>query len=202
MHKKTATPIHPTLEKAREILARLQPPTPVPSRPLLRSSITNKAINVARDNGKLAAGERKVLTAIAQYPSGVSNETLTVLTGYRQTSRYEYTRKLKAAGYITDQGSKWFISDAGLRILGTDYEPLPTGAALRDYWLNRLRGGELAIFKALLGHWPNTVELGRLGEEIGYKQTSRYEFLRKLKARKLVEFIGPRDVRANPELYQ
>lgn len=198
--------------EVRTALSRPTSPLPEPAPVKFeRSSSTTHPTNVralkvrienSSDNGKLGGGERKMLSAIAQYPDGISNETLTVLTGYRQTSRYEYTRKLKAAGYIESRGDEWTMTQAGRLALGHDYEPLPTGAALRDHWLHRLRGGELAIFKALLNHWPNTVELSQLGEEIGYKQTSRYEFLRKLKARKLVEFTDNRNVRASPKLYE
>jgi uncharacterized protein len=46
------------------------------------------------DASGLGQGERRILTAIAQYPASVSRETLTVLTGYKRSSRDTYLQRL------------------------------------------------------------------------------------------------------------
>jgi hypothetical protein len=40
-----------------------------------------------------------------------------------------------------------------------------------------------------------------LGEAIGYKRSSRDTYLQRLAARKLVEVVGPGEVRASPILF-
>src|SRR6185312_5032994 len=49
----------------------------------------------------LPRGEHAILTAAAQYPDGVSREQLTVLTGYKRSSRDTYLQRLGQAALVT-----------------------------------------------------------------------------------------------------
>lgn len=148
----------------------------------------------------LGKGERRVLTAIAQYEDGVERDQLTVLTGYKRSSRDTYLARLFAAGYIAGRGSGLILaSDAGIAALGADFEPLPTGAALREYWLARLTGGEKAILEALVES-PNWVPREYLDDSVGYKRSSRDTYLNRLSARRLVE-TRRGEVRASERLF-
>lgn len=139
----------------------------------------------ADGSGDLQKGARKILQAIAQYPDGCSSEQITVLTGYRATSRYEYLRQLKSLGCV--QGDDPFVATAdGIAALGADFEPLPTGAALREYWLHRLSGGERKIFNVLIEAHPESVTHSDLQAATNYKGTSIYEYSRQLVARRLI----------------
>lgn len=102
----------------------------------------------------LKAGERKILTAVAQHPEGVSEEQILVLTGYKSTSRYEYLRLLAAKGLVERSGSTIAATDAGIQALGSGFEPLPTGDELREHWLNKLRGGEETILRLIVDAHP------------------------------------------------
>ena len=51
----------------------------------------------------LPTGEQKVLAAVGQFPEGLKEEQISVLTEYRRTSRYEYLKGLKRKGLVIDE---------------------------------------------------------------------------------------------------
>ena len=163
----------PTAPGPREALG----PKPPPRRPNPESN------GNARSLGK---GERTILTAIAQHPGGVSREQLTVLTGYRRSSRDTYLQRLLGPGYAGCDGGRIFATDLGVQTLGDDYAPLPVGDALRGYWMERLGGGEKAILEVVCAAYPQAVERERISEETRYQRSSRDTYLQRLAARQLV----------------
>lgn len=173
-----------------------------PAAPAAR--VTQRAISrtaTGAGDASLGKGERIVLTTIAQYPDGADREQLTVLTGYKRSSRDTYIQRLQAAGLIEVRGGLVVATDAGVDALGADFEPLPTGEGLQRYWLDRLGGGEREILRLLIEADGEAVPRDDLGEAIGYKRSSRDTYLRRLAARKLVEVVGPGEVRASPILF-
>ena len=80
---------------------------------------------------KLASGERRILTALAQYPQGRSKVQVAVLTGYAATGGgfNNYLGALRSRGLIEGDGERLTITEAGIQALGS-WEPLPTGSAL------------------------------------------------------------------------
>lgn len=137
--------------------------------------------------GSLGKGERQILIAIASYDGGVTNEQLTVLTGYKRSSRNTYLQRLTSAGFAVRQGDRIVATAEGVAELGDDYEPLPRGAALRDYWLNKLgSGGEHQILGALIRVYPEGLTGEEIDEATGYKRSSRNTYLQRLRARELV----------------
>jgi hypothetical protein len=149
----------------------------------------------------LGKGERIVLTAVAQYPDGADRDQLTVLTGYKKSSRDTYLQRLQAAGLVDVTGGAIRATDAGVDALGADFEPLPTGNALRKYWLDKLTGGERAILEVLLQAYPSAVARDEISERTEYKKSSRDSYIQRLKARKLVESVGRSAVRASATLF-
>jgi hypothetical protein len=149
----------------------------------------------------LPAGERKILAAIAQYPRGMTREQLSILTGYKRSSRDTYLQKLLAAGQADRSGDLIRITEAGRATLGTDFEPLPTGHNLRAYWLQRLPEGERKILQVILEAYPQAIAREAIDEQTGYKRSSRDTYLQKLKARELI--VAARiEVRARGELFE
>ena len=149
----------------------------------------------------IGKGERKVLAAIAQYPDGVSREQLTVLTGYKRSSRDTYVQRLSAAGLVEVRGNQIFATDAGIEELGSDFEPLPTGEELREHWLQKLPEGERKILSVLIEAYPDPVAREDLSDATGYKRSSRDTYLQRLGSRKLIE--SDRDgVRASAILFE
>lgn len=135
----------------------------------------------------IGKGERAVLTAIAQHgAAGVTREQLTVLTGYKKSSRDTYLQKLTAGGLVSSIGDQIGATEDGLAALGKDFEPLPTGEALRAHWLQRLPEGERRILDMVTAVYPKPVAREDISELTGYKKSSRDTYLQKLAARKLI----------------
>jgi len=150
----------------------------------------------------LPRGEHAILTAVAQHPDGVTREQLTVLTGYKRSSRDTYLQRLGAAGLVTVNADGTIsATPAGLDRLGTDFEPLPTGDELRAYWLNRLPLGEQTILRALTEAYPHGIDRGELSARTNYKRSSRDTYLQRLGARKLVTVDADSSVRASDILF-
>jgi uncharacterized protein len=133
----------------------------------------------------LPKGERIVLTAIAQHGEA-SREQLTVLTGYKRSSRDAYLQRLRERGCIEIDGDRISATDAGVKALGPNYAPLPTGDDLRDYWLSKLPEGERRILSEVIEVYPHAIERDTLSEVTSYKRSSRDAYLQRLQARKLV----------------
>lgn len=139
---------------------------------------------IAADSS-IPAGERAVLTAIAQNAGGVTREQLTVLTGYKRSSRDTYLQRLGARGFIVIDSSIT-ATDAGVDALGPAFEPLPTGEALRAHWMERLPEGERRVLTVIVEAYPNHVDRERISERTEYKRSSRDTYLQRLSARQLI----------------
>jgi hypothetical protein len=149
-------------------------PTPPPNQ---RSERTVKpapyrVVLVENPNGeiKLAAGERRILTALAQYPRGRSKVQVAVLTGYAATGGgfNNYLGALRSRGLIVGEGDRLTISETGIEVLGS-WEPLPAGTALIDYWRNRLGKAERLILEALTQAYPEPLSKEEVAAKAGYE---------------------------------
>ena len=116
--------------------------------------------------------EREILRALAQYPQGRSQPQIAILTGYSSTSGgfTNALAKLRVNEYIT-RTQPIQITQAGRASVG-EVQPLPTGQALIDMWLNQLPRCESAILKTLVDVYPDTLFAAQLGERTGYRHTS------------------------------
>jgi hypothetical protein len=171
--------------------------TPKPaSNPAVLSGISNGGVI------KLAAGERRILTALAQHPQGRSKVQVAVLTGYVATGGgfNNYLGALRSRGLIEGDGDRLTISEAGIEVLGS-WEPLPAGAALIGYWRSRLGKAERLILEALTQVYPaglNKEEVaGRAGYEAGGGGFNNA--LGRLRTLELVEGRG--ELRASSNLF-
>lgn len=150
---------------------------------------------------EMGSGERRILTAIAQYPDGISREHLTVLTGYKRSSRDTYLQRLRQGGFINVHGEFIVATQEGINVLGSDFQPLPTGAALREHVLNTLPEGERKILAILIEAYPQAVDREALSNAVGYQRSSRDTYLQRLKSRVLIETEGRGMVKANKKLF-
>jgi hypothetical protein len=101
---------------------------------------------------------------------------------------------------ITIEGQAVMATAEGIAALGADFQPLPTGLALQEYWLNRLTGGEKAVLEAAIGVYPDWIERDRVSELTDYKRSSRDTYITRLSARKLIT-TRQRAIRASDELF-
>ncbi len=170
-------------------------PRPIPQR--------RPVLQVASDpeGGRLAPGERRILGACAQYPRGATREQLTVLTGYKRSSRDTYLQRLQARGLVVI-GPTITATAEGVASLGPEHDPLPQGSELRAYWLQRLPEGERRIFEALVSAYPATISRDSLEEATGYKRSSRDTYVQRLRSRQLLEVVGRGELRASGELFE
>lgn len=140
------------------------------------------------DGSPLPKGERAVLIAAAQYTDGggAERDQISILTGYKRSSRDTYIQRLREKGYVVARDALVCATDAGIAALGADYEPLPTGAALREYWLDRLPEGERRVLQVVLSA-GGSIEREGIDAETGYKRSSRDTYLQRLSTRKLID---------------
>jgi hypothetical protein len=189
-----STGITQSLLKARgqqQALASIPAPRPHPTARALPAARPPATARTAQgETGTIGKGERAILAATAQYPEGVTREQLTVLTGYKRSSRDTYLQRLQSRGLVASGGAGLMATGEGVAELGEDYEPLPTGAELQTYWLNRLSGGEQVILKAVLEAYPEPVAREVLSEQSGYQRSSRDTYIQRLMARRLVTRDG------------
>lgn len=156
-----------------------------------------------RINGEgesLPRGEAAILAACIQFPSGLRREQLTVLVGYKRSSRDTYIQRLRERGYVQVAGDRIMATEEGLAAL-PNAEPLPTGPALREYWLARLPEGERKILSVLIESYPDGVPRDELSERTGYRRSSRDTYIQRLSAKQLVSEPARGEVRASETLF-
>jgi uncharacterized protein len=123
-----------------------------------------------RSRVKLGAGERRILTALAQYTEGSSKVQVAVLTGYAAAGGgfNNYLGALRSRGLIEGDGDRLTISEAGIQALGS-WKPLPAGTELIDYWRNRLGKAERLILEALTQAYPAGLNKEEIAARAGYE---------------------------------
>jgi hypothetical protein len=140
----TATGIEAAIEKTRAPqqnthatmtprVGRQVPVSPHVRRAVPAATASRPAHVVSHDGGPLPPGELATLTAALQYP-GLDRKRLGILTGYKRSSRDAYIARLASKGLVELAGGSLHPTEAGAAALNGSFEPLPTGAALIDYW--------------------------------------------------------------------
>lgn len=204
--RRAATPVSNALDSLRrtfdEPLAPAPSFTPAPAPTQRVQPPTVRAATPANGHStsELPKGEQIILRAIAQYPEGAQRDQLTVLTGYKRSTRDAYIQRLREKEFVVENGSAVLATVAGIAALGSSYEPLPTGEALQEYWLNRLPEGERKIFAALL-RTPAGLSRESLEEATGYKRSTRDAYIQRLQSRRLVEIVGRGEVKPSENLF-
>lgn len=169
-----------------------------------------KLTGLSRGTGKtysagdrsLPDGERKCLTVAAQFTptGGATREQITILADYKRSTRDAYIQRLSAKGLVTTVGKLVKATDQGFAALGSDFEPLPTGAELREYWIHRLPEGERKVLEVCIGRYPNHVDRETISDETAYKRSTRDAYIQRLAVRKLVQ-ASKEGVKASDDLY-
>lgn len=113
----------------------------------------------------LGKAERRILTALAQYPDGRLKKQVAVLTGYAIGGGgfNNAIGALRSRGYV--EGSDPLrITQAGSDALG-EYAPLPHGQELLDYWRAQLAKAEREILDVLAAFHPDSLTKEQLAAE-------------------------------------
>lgn len=165
--------------------------TPAPAIVVPPKPRTTAIADLSSSNGSLDKGEKAILLAAAQcHPA--DRVQLSILTGYKRSTRNRYIQFLQQKGYIEDKGEKILPTAEGMAALGADYTPLPTGVELQHYWLERLPAGEKHILAFVLQSGGAKVNREEIGEATGYQRSTRNRYIQYLQARHLLkDGVGP-----------
>jgi hypothetical protein len=186
------------------------PPHPVPAYPLNQrrepsaKAVTQRESWIEKVEAipKLAAGERKILTALAQYPEGRSKVQVALVTGYAGTGGgfNNYLGALRSRSLIEGTGDRLTITEQGIQALGS-WEPLPLGIALIDYWRSRLGKAERLILETLTQAYPKALSKEEVAAEAGYEASGGgfNNALGRLRTLELVQGRG--ELRASGDLF-
>lgn len=165
------------------------------------SSSVHRREASANGVGELALGERRTLITVTQYPDGVNRPQLTTLTGYKRSTRDAYIQRLSQKGYVRVDGGVIKPTEDGIASLGSDYEPLPVGDALRQYWLQRLPEGEKNALLTVIESFPQPIDRNVISEMTGYSRSTRDAYIQRLGAKNLIKATGQGSVRASELLF-
>jgi len=125
-------------------------------------------------DGMLSKMGRAILTAFAQHPEGLTKGQALVFADYRSSGPVSmFFGAANANGWLESNGAgRLCITEPGLAVLG-DFDPLPTGTALREYVLDspKLSTMEKAIMRVAFEVYPNAIGKGALLEKANYKSS-------------------------------
>jgi hypothetical protein len=147
-------------------------------------------------------GLRRILVVLAQRPEGLTTRQIGVRARLSSKSGTfnTYVSKARSSGWVTGR-SPLVITEAGIAALG-DYDPLPTGRDLLDYWLRELGdSGSARLLRAIAEVYPNTITTVEAGERanLSHQSGTFGTYLSRLRSLELIEGRG--ELRAADELF-
>ena len=169
--------------------ARTSKPLPISASPRQAAKVLRSSAPVDPSLGKGA--KRAVLTALVQH-GPLARRDIGLLTCLVSSagSFGNVLGELKALGWIDVRGDgKFEATSAGVRALG-DYEPLPTGRALVDYWLAWVgQGGQRRMLEAIIESGTAGIARDQLGTAIEIEPSGGTfaKYLSQLRTAHLVE---------------
>lgn len=158
---------------------------------------------VSGDSEIGAGGKRRIMIALAQNPDGITQRKLSILVDIapKGGTWRTYMAELRGRGWIEGGKDRIRITDAGAVALG-DFEPLPTGDALIQYWRQRLgESGKRAIFDAVVAARPSTISVDEVSEQTGIARTGGTwrTYMAELRGLGIIE--GRDELRASEDLF-
>lgn len=150
------------------------------------------------------SGLRRILTALYQYPDGLSAKQVGIIAGLKASSGTftSYASRGKSSGWMEGSPQHYKITQEGIDALG-EVTPLPTGEDLFNYWMREFGdSGASRILEAVYRAYPNSIDRAQVGEQAGISHTSGTftSYLSRLKAYNLIE--GKSELKASPSLFQ
>lgn len=199
-----------TVRRARQsgpaaLAKRLEKAGPAPvekTRSLPSASLLRTTPKVTNGTGTaIGGGLRRMMIALARRPRGLTNRQLGVRAGLSSNSGTfsTYLSKGRSEGWIFDDGKTRKLTEEGLSVLG-NFDPLPEGRELLEYWVSELGGGTGRMLAALAESYPKPMTNAELGAAAGISHGSGTfsTYLSKLRTLELVEGRG--ELRMSEEL--
>jgi len=130
-------------------------------------------------------GIHAILQACRASANGCTRAQLTLLTGYKRSTRDAYIARGAAAGWLA-VGERITLTAAGVKECGPA-QPVLRGRALLERYVETLPEGESKVLAALAqaGHGGATREV--IGNATGYKRSTRDAYISRLATRELVQ---------------
>lgn len=195
------------MESARGLLPD---EVPVPkSAPRARISATpapkSQTNGLSIENMRRGAGPHRILSVLAQFhPKSCTARKVGLLADLAHGSGTfsTYLGRLRSAGMVYGERDQLGITEEGLVHLGDDWQPLPTGDALRAYWLSKVGGGgKRRMLEVLLEAYPSPLTPDELAERANLALSGTFStYLGKLRTLELAQGKG-KEIRAAPELF-
>jgi hypothetical protein len=141
-----------------------------------------------RATSSLPPGEQAVLTAAAQFGGrGASRGTITLMSGFKKSSRDAYIARLRGKGLLDLSGDVVIATPKGIAEIGP-VDPVPTGAAAIDYWrtTSNLPPGEQVVFRVVADHAPAEVTREAIQAAVQLKRSSTNAYISRLAQRLLI----------------
>jgi len=202
--------LHAAIDKAGDLRIALEKQPPQPRNGIMRAPVVPrhgtgivtrvKAPAGANGGDRIPEGEAKILAALIQYPAGLGRDQITVIAGYKKSTRDAYIARLRDRGYVAVAADGIQVTEDG-RDAMPDAQPLPTGDELQAFWMNRLPEGEAKVLAVLIGAYPDAVTRDVVTDRAGYKKSTRDAYLARLSAKELVDSPAPGEVRAAAALF-
>lgn len=131
-------------------------------------------ITVANASG-LSKIERAILTVLRQRDKPTSERQLLAIAGLKYTGSYTGAlADLRRAEFVAGPGRALTLTELGRAELGDTVSALPTGRALLEHWLNKLRPLEARIVVALEATAEGSLHEHELLDALGVKYTGSY----------------------------
>jgi hypothetical protein len=113
-----------------------------------------------------------------------------------------YLSTIRRNGWATEDHFGFRLTNEGAKEV-VDFERLPEGAALVEYWVNELGGGAGRILSTIAGAFPDALSPDEIEGLTGYSHVSGSfrTYVSKLKTLSLIEKT-PAGLRLNEELAQ
>lgn len=151
---------------------------------------------------QLGKCERSILVALAQTGTCSKNK-IALLSGYSMNSGgfNNSLAKLRSANYIFGSGESIGLYEAGEKAIG-NYEPLPTGTQLHNYWCSNLPKAEGMILRFLINNHPKVWTKDEIALNTNYSANSGgfNNSLSKLRTLELIIRSGT-SIQANENLF-
>ena len=181
---------------------RTQPDPPAERRLGTEGRKRDKAVPSAQEPTTM---ERRMLTALAQHPEGLTKAQVRLHADYADSGPVSRAfARLSAQGWVEPSGSLLRITAAGTAALG-NFDPLPTGVYLQHYLLgaeSKLSGMEKALLRAIADAYPAPIGKGAARQTAGYADSGPVSraFARLIRYG-YVAPEGAQQLRASPRLF-
>lgn len=152
----------PASTAAPAVARRLPAPQPARARPAAATPAADSMPAIGKPH-------RLVLAVLAKFPDGRDKRSVAMLAGYSPNAgHFSNTIGALRKLLLIEPGMPLKITPAGIAVLGDDYEPLPEGPALIEFWMGQLGRAEREVLRVLLDAYPAALTKQQLGEMTGY----------------------------------